>query len=116
MSIATPATATTVERVRPPQVSARTGNANIRAALAQGIHPASGRPLLPGAPATGCGTCALSYIRVLTAPDGRDVTGTRLKCSQAPISRRGHQGPDLRPDTPACASYQATGSTPSTSR
>jgi hypothetical protein len=42
------------------------------------------------------------------APHERVITGERLKCSKAPISRRGRQGIDLRPDTPACALYQAS--------
>lgn len=95
---------------RYPQIPARAGNANVRALLARGIHPASRQPLAD-TPGTNCGNCALAYRLQLPGP-GRDQNGQgtreRLKCSQAPISRRGHQGIDLhsaRPDqfaTPAC--------------
>lgn len=91
---------------RYPHIPAVAGNANVRALLGQGIHPASGQ-LLADAPGANCGNCVLAYRIQLP---GRDGTGAseRLKCSKAPISRRGRQGPDLRPATsdqpatPAC--------------
>ncbi|MFH0245939.1 hypothetical protein ACGRHY_26790 [Streptomyces sp. HK10] len=120
MSISAPATLTTattgeaatatarVPRREPryPHIPAVAGNANVRALLGQGIHPASGQPLAD-APGADCGNCLLAYRIQLP---GRDGTGAseRLKCSKAPISRRGRQGIDLRPATgdqpatPAC--------------
>ncbi|MFD7958466.1 hypothetical protein ACFV4X_33940 [Streptomyces ardesiacus] len=111
MSIATPATETTTSEAaavrakaprrepRYPHIPAEAGNANVRALLGQGIHPASGQPLsdVPGAD---CGNCQLAYRIQLP---GRDGSGTsqRWKCSMAPISRRGRQGIDLRPATSA---------------
>jgi hypothetical protein len=109
---------------RPAPIPARAGNANARAALAQGTHPASGQRLLPAPdpdtaiPAPGCDTCALSYTRTLTAPGdtptAKVLTGVRRKCSQAPVSRRGRQGIDLRPGTPACVLYQTAAPAPPT--
>ncbi|MEU1597959.1 hypothetical protein ABZ468_35295 [Streptomyces sp. NPDC005708] len=44
---------------------------------------------------------------MLPARPGQEGESTgRLKCSLAPVSRRGRQGVDLRPDTPACALYR----------
>lgn len=103
MSIST----TTAGEPRHPQVPARTGNANVRALLAQGIHPASRQPLTD-APGADCGTCTLAYRVQLPAPDGEGAVRHHWKCSQAPVSRRGRQGIDLRPastdqpGTPAC--------------
>ncbi|MEU1597961.1 hypothetical protein ABZ468_35305 [Streptomyces sp. NPDC005708] len=115
-SIATPAATATataaapaVGRVCHPEVPARTGNAPVRQALAAGVHPATGQPLLnpdtPNTP-TGCGGCALVYTLTLPARPGQEESTDRLKCSQAPVSRRGRQGVDLRPNTPACALYR----------
>ncbi|MFI5864553.1 hypothetical protein [Streptomyces sp. NPDC051546] len=90
---------------RYPHIPALAGNANVRALLGQGIHPASGQPLAD-APGAACGTCVLAYR--IQLPDRDGSTGERLKCSKAPISRRGRQGIDLRPAThdqpatPAC--------------
>ncbi|MGW3928738.1 hypothetical protein ACWECC_11610 [Streptomyces microflavus] len=123
MSIATPthapastttvheATATKAKAPRYPHIPAVAGNANVRALLGQGIHPASGRPLAT-TPGADCGTCVLAYRIQLP---GRDGTGAseRLKCSKALISRRGRQGIDLRPATseqpatPACTLHCA---------
>ncbi|MGZ2361469.1 hypothetical protein LRE75_33125 [Streptomyces sp. 372A] len=114
MSIATPAPATTtgesattkVRAPRYPHIPAVAGNANVRALLGQGIHPASGQPLAD-TPGVDCGNCVLAY-RIRLA-DHDDTGGSeRLKCSKAPVSRRGRQGIDLRPATsdqpatPAC--------------
>ncbi|MET7487115.1 hypothetical protein [Streptomyces sp. NPDC005538] len=138
MSISTTAPATTAPEAtaavtvtppRYPQIPARAGNANVRALLAAGVHPASGRPST-AIPDVDCGSCVLAYRIELPTPatassrdrvadrshDGvRDEhdgpgreTRVRLKCSKAPVSRRGRQGPDLRPatadqpGTPAC--------------
>ncbi|MCZ1012349.1 hypothetical protein [Streptomyces lydicus] len=107
---ATAATATQAKAPRRepryPHIPAVAGNANVRALLGQGIHPASGQPLTE-TPGADCGNCLLAYRIQLP---GRDGTGAseRLKCSKAPISRRGRQGIDLRPATseqpatPAC--------------
>lgn len=90
---------------RYPHIPALAGNANIRALLGQGIHPASGQPLAT-TPGADCGTCVLAYR--IQLPDRDGSTSERLKCSKAPISRRGRQGIDLRPATqdqpatPAC--------------
>ncbi|MFJ9580862.1 hypothetical protein ACIRQF_31295 [Streptomyces sp. NPDC101191] len=114
VSAASEALATRAPRSpRYPQIPAEAGNANVRALLAHGIHPASRQPLT-AAPGTDCGNCALAYRIQLPTPD-RDRAGNsearrreHLKCSKAPISRRGRQGPDLRPATsdipatPAC--------------
>jgi hypothetical protein len=102
MSISTPAT-TTVTPPRYPQIPARAGNANVRAVLAHGVHPASRQPLAD-TPGSGCGSCALAYRIQLPAPDrdGESIVREHLKCSKAPVSRRGRQGIDLRSDTPAC--------------
>ncbi|MGC5264120.1 hypothetical protein ACPXCO_24180 [Streptomyces cyaneofuscatus] len=106
-----PATAPAAKAPRFPHVPARVGNANVRALLAQGVHPASGQPLTD-TPGTDCGSCALAYRIQLPNRDGKGNDGgsvrEHLKCSKAPISRRGHQGVDLRPasddvpGTPAC--------------
>ncbi|MFI9772187.1 hypothetical protein ACIHJG_35795 [Streptomyces sp. NPDC052415] len=121
MSITTPAPtrgsaaseATAAGRAGCLQIPAEAGNANVRALLAHGIHPASRQPLAFASGAD-CGNCALAYSIQLSTPDrdraGKSETRTRehLKCSKAPISRRGRQGPDLRPATskqpatPAC--------------
>lgn len=91
---------------RYPHIPAVAGNANVRALLGQGIHPASGQPLAEG-PGADCGTCVLAHRVQLPGRDGTGA-GERLKCSKAPISRRGRQGIDLRPatsdqpGTPAC--------------
>ncbi|MER5372760.1 hypothetical protein [Streptomyces sp. NPDC002553] len=91
---------------RYPHIPAVAGNANVRALLGQGIHPASGQPLAD-APGVDCGSCVLAYRVQLPGRDGTGA-GERLKCSKAPISRRGRQGIDLRPasgdqpGTPAC--------------
>ncbi|WP_435060445.1 hypothetical protein [Streptomyces sp. bgisy060] len=91
---------------RYPHIPAVAGNANVRALLGQGIHPASGQPLAE-APGVDCGSCVLAYRVQLPDRDGTGP-GERLKCSKAPISRRGRQGIDLRPatsdqpGTPAC--------------
>ncbi|MFG3205313.1 hypothetical protein [Streptomyces sp. NPDC048192] len=82
-------------------VPARAGNANVRAWLAQNIHPAS-HQALTAAPGTGCGTCLFAYRIPLPAPHREGATREHVKCSKAPVSRRGRQGIDLRPDTPAC--------------
>jgi len=118
MSISTPATlpatrqaATATAKAprrepRYPHIPAVAGNANVRALLGQGIHPASGQPLSDD-PGADCGNCLLAYRIQLTGRDGTGAT-ERLKCSKAPISRRRRQGPDLRPATsdqpatPAC--------------
>ncbi|WP_440581043.1 hypothetical protein [Streptomyces sp. PT19] len=118
MSISTPAPLTATRQAatdtaeetrrepRYPHIPATAGNANIRALLGQGIHPASGQPLAD-APGTDCGNCRLAYRIQLPGRDGTGAT-ERLKCSKAPISRRGRQGPDLhlatrdQPATPAC--------------
>jgi hypothetical protein len=120
MSIATPAPApaATAREAAPakvrrprrepryPHIPAEAGNANVRALLGQGIHPASGQPLAD-APGANCGNCQLAYRIQLPNGDGADAS-ERLKCSKAPISRRGRQGIDLRPATseqpatPAC--------------
>ncbi|MFC8021989.1 hypothetical protein [[Kitasatospora] papulosa] len=118
MSISTPATMTATRQAatatakaprrkpRYPHIPAVVGNANVRALLGQGIHPASGQPLAD-APGADCGNCLLAYRIQLPGRDGTGAT-ERLKCSKAPISRRGRQGPDLRPATsdqpatPAC--------------
>ncbi|MEU6293089.1 hypothetical protein [Streptomyces sp. NPDC046988] len=91
---------------RYPHIPAVAGNANVRALLGQGIHPASGQPLAD-TPGVDCGSCVLAYRVQLPDRDGTGP-GERLKCSKAPISRRGRQGIDLRPTTsdqpgtPAC--------------
>jgi hypothetical protein len=94
-------------RVVFPEIPARTGNAPVRVALAAGVHPASGLPLLTADPAgdRGCGSCALAYVLPLAVRDGQSAPTSRLKCSKAPVSRRGRQGIDLRPGTPACTSH-----------
>ncbi|MEU1597964.1 hypothetical protein ABZ468_35320 [Streptomyces sp. NPDC005708] len=102
---ATPAAATVGGRVRHPQIPAQAGNAPVRQALAAGVHPASRLPLLNPDTPTGCGGCVLAYVLPLAARDGQAAPTSRLKCSKAPVSRRGRQGVDLRPDTPACTSY-----------
>ncbi|MGW3390533.1 hypothetical protein [Streptomyces cinereoruber] len=94
---------------RYPHIPTVAGHANVRAFLGQGIHPASGLPLAD-APGANCGNCLLAYRIQLP---GRDGTGTseRLKCSKAPISRRGRQGIDLRPapsDRPTPSDQPAT--------
>lgn len=101
------AAAVTVREPRYPQVPARAGNAAVRAFLAKGVHPASRQPLtdVPGAD---CGTCTLAYRVQLPAPGGEGTVREHVKCSMAPVSRRGRQGIDLRPagadqpGTPAC--------------
>ncbi|WP_234335083.1 hypothetical protein [Streptomyces sp. NRRL S-118] len=81
-------------------------HANVRALLGQGGHPGSGQPVA-GAPGANRGNCVLAYRIQLPGRDGTGAT-ERLKCSKAPISRRGRQGIDLRletsdqPATPAC--------------
>ncbi|KNE78788.1 hypothetical protein AB0B04_18925 [Streptomyces xinghaiensis] len=95
------ATTVTAKTPRYPQIPARAGNANVRASLAQGIHPATRQPLTTDPGAT-CGTCVLSYRIQLPVPGSESTVRQHGKCSQAPISRRGHQGIDLRPETPAC--------------
>ncbi|MCX4826335.1 hypothetical protein OG883_42605 [Streptomyces sp. NBC_01142] len=105
------ADATTAGPRRYPHIPALAGNANVRALLGQGIHPASRQPLT-AAPGADCGNCALAYrIQLPTRVGdggGAGSAGERLKCSKAPISRRGRQGIDLRPATsdqpatPAC--------------
>ncbi|MGW6145680.1 hypothetical protein [Streptomyces sp. NPDC055140] len=107
-SVPVPAAGTgTVPRF--PRVPARAGNANVRALLAQGIHPASRQPLT-AATGTNCGNCAFAYRIKLPDRDGNGASSLRerLKCAKAPISRRGRQGIDLRSAhtdpsaTPAC--------------
>ncbi|MGW6203666.1 hypothetical protein ACWF9B_08470 [Streptomyces sp. NPDC055089] len=44
---------------RYPHIPAVAGNANVRALLGQGIHPASGQPLAD-APGADCGNCHLA--------------------------------------------------------
>lgn len=82
------------------------GNANVRAQLAQGIHPASQQPLAD-APGANCRTCTLAYRVQLPAPGDEGTTREHWKCAMAPLSRRGRQGIDLRPDTPACTHHCA---------
>ncbi|MFI1701440.1 hypothetical protein ACH419_36545 [Streptomyces bobili] len=82
------------------------GNANVRALLAQGIHPASQQPFAD-APGANCGTCTLAYRVQLPVPGGEGTTREHWKCAMAPLSRRGRQGIDLRPDTPACTLHCA---------
>ncbi|MFE7778490.1 hypothetical protein ACFU5O_32325 [Streptomyces sp. NPDC057445] len=104
---ATTAPTGTGREPRYPQIPARAGNANVRALLAHGTHPASRQPLAD-APGTGCGTCTLAYRLQLPAPGGDGTVRERVKCTMAPVSRRGRQGIDLRPanadqpGTPAC--------------
>ncbi|MFF7415625.1 hypothetical protein [Streptomyces lydicus] len=88
-------------RIRPPKVLARAGNANVRAFLAQGVHPASRQPLA-NVPGTRCATCVLAYRIQLPAPDDAGTEREHSKCSHAPTSRRGRHGIDLGPEIPAC--------------
>ncbi|MCX4681376.1 hypothetical protein OG413_39970 [Streptomyces sp. NBC_01433] len=97
----------TRKKPRYPQIPALAGNANVRALLAHGIHPASRQPLAD-TPGTDCGTCTLFYRLQLPIPDGDSAVQQRFKCAIAPVSCRGRQGIDLRPTsadqpgTPAC--------------
>ncbi|MET8816568.1 hypothetical protein ABZW47_31790 [Streptomyces sp. NPDC004549] len=106
---ATTAPAGTHARKKPryPQIPAVAGNANVRALLAQGVHPASRQPLAE-ASGTHCGTCTLFYRLQLPTRDGDSTVRERFKCAIAPVSCRGRQGIDLRPTSadqpgiPAC--------------
>jgi hypothetical protein len=64
-------------------------------------HPPRQPPALTATAGTGCGTCLLAYRIPLHVPDRDGAAREHVKYSKALLSRRGRQGIDLRPDTPA---------------